>query len=131
MQVNVATDETVSNIDFALASDNEPPNSAITSITDGATIPGLQAIGGMAGDNIGVNSLEAALEDAATGLWWSASDGQWVTSDSGPVFGDVRAAMQGPPNNLNWTLPENPGDGALANLALNLVTGGSYKIYIR
>ncbi|PIU20549.1 MAG: hypothetical protein COT18_01680, partial [Elusimicrobia bacterium CG08_land_8_20_14_0_20_59_10] len=117
--------------DFSIAPDNEPPDSAITSITDGATIPGLQAIAGLAGDNIGVNGLEAAMEDAATGLWWNAQEGQWVTSTTGPLFGDARAVLQGPPNDLNWTLRADAGDGALANLASNLVTGGNYKIYIR
>ncbi|TFG87471.1 MAG: DUF1565 domain-containing protein, partial [Hyphomicrobiales bacterium] len=102
----------------------------ITSIGPGAAIPGLQAIAGMAGDNIGVNGLEAAVEDAATGLWWNAQGGQWTQSAAGPLFGDAQANMQGPPSNLNWNLQDNPA-GALANLTSNLITGNTYKIYIR
>jgi len=121
----------ITGADFIIEPDTIAPSISIISPSEGARLSTLYRITGFASDNKGVASIEAALRDLTTGLWWSAELGSWISNNT-PLYHDVYAFFSGPPETPAWTI--NSGGrhaGLLTRIDDSLIKEHSYRIYFR
>ncbi|MBI3564673.1 MAG: hypothetical protein HY079_05705 [Elusimicrobia bacterium] len=124
--VSVTSGAAVTGVDIALAVDNTPPTSRVTSLVDGSTISALSAIAGTAADATGVDRVELAVHDLTFDVWWNASAGQWQASGT-PVFQGVQSSQSGTSAALSWLAAA--GGGSFGGLNGVLAKGHQYRVF--
>ncbi|MCX5794776.1 MAG: IPT/TIG domain-containing protein [Elusimicrobia bacterium] len=130
--IPVLAGSSISNADFSIAPDTVPPSISITSIVNGSTVSALNTIQGTVQDAVALNgSVDLAVRDLATGLWWSGQAGHWAAA-SAPVY--LRSNGGPLKNSVNWSayVGASPTSGdILGNLGGYLAQGRNYAVYAR
>jgi len=122
----------VSGADFSLAPDTSAPTVSIIYPSEGSILTTLDQIVGIAYDNIGVVSIDGAVQDLTTGLWWSGELGSWISNGSTPLYHDVYAVFSGAPKTPGWAV-DTAGEAAesFSKIATMLAKGHNYRLYFR
>ena len=97
--------------------DSTPPTVSISNPTNNQVVPaGPIQIAGSASDDVAVATVEVAIRDRVSGLWWQPGSGTWGTT-------------------LKWfSVPlDNPGGSSTTWSATwsDAVSGGSYRVQAR
>jgi hypothetical protein len=118
----------VAGLDFSIAPDTAPPSVAVGTPVDGSTIAVLGTISGTAADEVAATgSVDLAVHDPASDLWWDSQARQWVSS--GPVYGRYGHAPLA--ESVAWSVETSTESAESLGLAGYLTPGRSYTLYAR